>query len=108
MSAPMLALWGRLQPAFAERGLAIGKLELSGRGSWRVELEDGASVVLGRGSEDELTARVERFLRTLAQVRGRWNAALQYADLRHADGYALRLRGVTTQLARGGTANGAN
>jgi cell division protein FtsQ len=108
MSAPMLALWGRLQPAFAERGLAIGKLELSGRGSWRVELEDGASVVLGRGSEDELTARVERFLRTLAQVRGRWNAALQYADLRHADGYALRLRGVTTQPARGGTANGAN
>jgi cell division protein FtsQ len=100
-SAPMLALWRRLQPAFAERGLAIEKLRLSGRGSWRVELDNGASVVLGRGGEDELMARAGRFLRTLAQVRGRWNAPLEYADLRHADGYALRLRGVSTLPGRG-------
>jgi cell division protein FtsQ len=103
-SARMLALWQRLRPAFAERGFAIASFTLSGRGSWRAELDDGAVVVLGRGDDDELVARAERFLRTLAQVRGRWDAELEYADLRHADGYALRLRGLTTAPARGGPA----
>jgi cell division protein FtsQ len=31
-----------------------------------------------------------------AAVTGRYRAPLEYADLRHADGYAVRLRGVTT------------
>jgi hypothetical protein len=52
---------------------AAGALELtwtrctlSGRGSWRAELDTGAVIELGRGSEDELVARTERFVRTLA------------------------------------------
>jgi cell division protein FtsQ len=53
-------------------------------------------VELGRGSEAELLARTERFVRTLAQATSRWHAPLEYADLRHADGYAVRLRGVST------------
>lgn len=97
-SAQMLAMWRRLQPAFAQYGLALERLALSGRGSWRVETEDEAAVELGRGSDDEVVARSERFLRTLAQVRARFRAPLAYADLRHADGYAVRLRGVTTAL----------
>ncbi len=96
-SAPqMLGFWRRLQPAFERRGVVIERLTLSGRGSWRVETDRAAAIVLGRGSDDEVLARTERFLRTLAQVRGRWPGPLEYADLRHPDGYALRLRGVTT------------
>jgi len=58
-----------------------------------------------RGSEDELVARTERFVRTLTQVTARWQAPLEYADLRHADGYAVRLRGVgTTPPPAGGKA----
>jgi cell division protein FtsQ len=41
-------------------------------------------------------ARVERFVRTLAQVTGHYGKPLLTADLRHADGYAVRLQGVTT------------
>jgi cell division protein FtsQ len=37
-------------------------------------------------------------VRTLPQVTERYHAPLEYADLRHADGYAVRLRGVTTTL----------
>ena len=99
-SAQMLALWQRLQPAFAERGFALERLALSGRGSWRLETDDAATVELGRGSEDEVVARSERFLRTLPEVHARWKAPLEYADLRHADGYALRLRGVSTSVAK--------
>ena len=55
---------------------------------------------LGRGSAAEVQARVQRLLKTVTQVAGRYGRtpqAVETADLRHADGYALRLRGVTTQ-----------
>jgi cell division protein FtsQ len=95
-AASMLALYRRLQPVFARLELGVERLHLSGRGSWRVELDSGATVELGRGSEDEVLARTERFARTLTQVTARWQQPLEYADLRHADGYAVRLRGVST------------
>lgn len=95
-AAEMLAMAQRLQPLLAGRGLALQNLQLSQRGSWRATLDSGAEVELGRGSEDEVLARTERFVRTLAQVTGRYGQPLEYADLRHGDAYAVRLRGVTT------------
>lgn len=103
-AAAMLALYRRLQPLFAAYQLQPEALQLSGRGSWRLELDTGASVVLGRGSEDELVARSDRFLRTLGQITGRFQRDLEHADLRHADGYAVRLRGITTTFDPAGTA----
>jgi cell division protein FtsQ len=98
-AAQMLALHRRLQPLVAKLDLSIDKLSLSGRGSWRAELDSGAVVEMGRGSEDELVARAERFVRTLGQAAAEYPQPLEYADLRHADGYALRLRGVSTTPA---------
>ena len=95
-AAEMLALWQRLQPAFATRGQRIERLSLSGRGSWRAELGRGVVVEMGRGSETEVIERTERFLRTVGLMTERYRQPMLYADLRHADGYALRLRGVTT------------
>jgi len=103
-SAAMLALYRRLAPLFTAQRLEPVAMQLSGRGSWSLELDSGATVVLGRGSEDELVARSERFLRTVSQVIGRFQRDLEYADLRHADGYAVRLRGITTTLVPAGTA----
>ena len=62
----------------------------------RLELDSGAALELGRGTDDELLARTERFARTYTQVAAKWRQPLEYADLRHADGYAVRLRGVST------------
>lgn len=95
-SAQMLALARRLGPLFGRTGMQLGQLKLSGRGSWRAEFDDGAVIDIGRGSEDELVARCERFLRTVRQVSSRYAGAIEQADLRHTQGYALRLRGVTT------------
>lgn len=96
-SAPqMLAMLTKLQPVLARQDMEIARLHLSGRGSWRVELDNGAALELGRGSLDEVTARTERFIRTLPAATARWRAPLEFADLRHPDGYAMRLRGVTT------------
>jgi cell division protein FtsQ len=102
-AAQMLALQQRLQPLFAGLGMEITRMQLSGRGSWRVELADGAVVQLGRGSADEIVARSERFLRTLTQATARWKAPLLYADLRHTGGYAVRLQGVQSQPGASGS-----
>lgn len=96
-AAPMLALLGRLQPVLAPLdGGAIAQLTLSGRGSWRVALDGGAVIELGRGSDDEVLERTARFVRTLPQVIAQYQRPLLSADLRHPDGYAVRLRGITT------------
>ena len=98
-AAQMLAMLHRLEPVLERLDAGdIGALVLSGRGGWRVELDGGAAIELGRGSEDEVLARAERFVRTVAQVTGRFHRPLVSADLRHPDGYAVRLRGITTQL----------
>ncbi len=95
-AAQVLTLYQQVQPALSPLDMGIQRLHLSGRGSWRVELDTGATLELGRGSTAELLARTERFVRTVASVTARWQAPLEYADLRHTDGYAVRLRGVST------------
>jgi cell division protein FtsQ len=94
----MLAMLGRLQPLFGALEAHIEALELSGRGSWRVELDSGAQVELGRGEDDEVLERTKVFAATLTQVTQRYQRALQYADLRHSEGYAVRLKGVSTSV----------
>ncbi|WP_088285029.1 cell division protein FtsQ/DivIB [Ideonella sp. A 288] len=98
-AARMLALHRRLSPVLVRLDAGdVEALHLSGRGSWRAELEGGATLELGRGSDDEVIARAERFVRTVSQVTGTYQRPLEYADLRHTDGYAVRLKGVITQL----------
>jgi len=98
-SAAMWSLMQQLQPLLAQQGLVLARLQLSARGSWRGETDEGQVIHFGRGSEDALVARTGRFVRTLAQVTGRYRKPLISADLRHVDGYALRLEGVSTVAA---------
>ncbi|MCP5271788.1 MAG: FtsQ-type POTRA domain-containing protein [Burkholderiaceae bacterium] len=95
-AAAMWSLLRRLQPLLAAQDLPLRRLSLSARGSWRGETEEGQVIEFGRGSEDEVIARSEQFVRTLSQVTGRYRRPLLSADLRHTDGYALRLDGVAT------------
>jgi len=96
----MLALHARLAPVLArmnaEADAHIDALTLSQRGSWRAEMDNGAEIELGRGTDDEVIERTERFIGTLPEVTQRYQRPLEYADLRHHDGYAVRLKGVTT------------
>jgi len=102
----MWAMYRRLQPLLAAQSLPPHRLTLSGRGSWGVETSAGQTLALGRGSEDEILARTGTFVRTVAQVTGRYSKPLVSADLRHTGGYALRLQGVTTVAAGGIPARG--
>lgn len=104
-SAPqVLAMYQALKPLFEPLDLAIEEVDQSGRGTWSLKLDTGAVIELGRGTQDEVVARTQRFGQTLTQVTskyGRRPDALVSADLRHTDGYAVRLRGVATMAAQG-------
>lgn len=98
-SAMVARMYRVMVPLFDTLDFKLEKIELNARGSWRVWTDSGALVELGRGAERELVDRVELLLKTLPQVTARYSRtpmALLGADLRHKDGYALRLRGVST------------
>ena len=95
-AAQVLAMWHQLGPVFAPLEAAVDTLTLSSRGSWHVDLDNGAEVELGRGTEGEVIERSQRFVGTVSQVTQRYQRPLQYADLRHSDGYAVRLKGIST------------
>jgi cell division protein FtsQ len=96
-AAAMLAMLKRLAPVLGgRRDGDLVQLELSDRGSWRATLDKGAVIELGRGTDDDVIARTQRFVQTLPRVEARYQRPLETADLRHADGFAVRLKGVTT------------
>jgi cell division protein FtsQ len=91
----MLDMLRRLQPVLAPLG-DIDTVKLTERHSWSVELDNEASIELGRGTVDEVLARADRFVRTLPELQRQYPAPLSHADLRYTEGYAVKLRGTTT------------
>ncbi|WP_137921433.1 cell division protein FtsQ/DivIB [Hydrogenophaga sp. 2FB] len=97
-SVEVWSLYQLLGGEFARLDLGLERLELTERGTWRAQLDSGARVELGRGTPDELLERTRRFTGTLSQLTERYAGAVQSVDLRYPNGYALRLRGVTTVI----------
>ena len=85
-----------LQPLFARLDWRMQRLELDRRGGWRVRLAHGTVVELGRGNTEELLTRVTHFVFTVSQLSQRYAYRLEMVDLRYPNGYAVRMRGVTT------------
>jgi hypothetical protein len=74
----------------------LEQLQLSGQGSWRCPARqrrgDGTRARHAGGNGGAHA----RFIATLTQVSSRYGRDLESADLRYGNGYAIRLRGVTT------------
>ena len=82
-----------IAPLFPPYDFSVEELTLSSRGSWKAVLDTGAEIELGRGSEAEVAQRVQRLVSTVSGVASARQQTWTYADLRHTDGYALRLKG---------------
>jgi cell division protein FtsQ len=100
----VLDMYKFLKPMMAKMDLSLDKLELSQRGSWTAQLASGATLELGHGTQQEISDRLQLFFKTLTQVASRYGrtvTSLLSADLRYDNGYALRLRGVSTVVPDG-------
>jgi cell division protein FtsQ len=83
-------------------------LELNVRGSWVATLDGGAHIELGRGSTIDVIDRISKFSMGAEQVVIKLNKKMmdiQYVDLRHSEGYAMRMQGISTVDLTAGTAS---
>jgi cell division protein FtsQ len=107
-SAPrVLQMYRALEPALKPLDVALDSLTLDARGSWDAGAGQRCAAELGGGTTEDILQRVQRFVRTLPQITSQYKrsaAALESADLRYEDGYALRLKGVTTGTSAPATA----
>ena len=101
-SAQVLAMFRSLEPVFSKLDSPLVALAESSSGSWRATLQSGAVIEMGQGSEAEVGKRSRQFVESLPEVTGmhkRGVGSLLSADLRHSDGYAVRMQGVRTGAA---------
>jgi cell division protein FtsQ len=99
-SALVLAMFRQISKQMQSLDVVVEQLELSARGGWRMSLDSGAMIELGRGSEQEILKRLQNFLATHKQVLASYQRSsldqVESVDLRNGEGYAIRLRGVST------------
>ncbi|NCN98209.1 MAG: FtsQ-type POTRA domain-containing protein, partial [Rhodoferax sp.] len=98
-SAQVLAMLQTLQPLVAPIDVRIDQLELTPRGGWRAQFDSGTALELGGGSTQDVVARVVRFVKTATQATAQFKRTVEQiasVDLRHSDGYAIQLDGVST------------
>ena len=95
----MLSMHDNLSEALSPLQTKVKVLELNVRGSWLVTLERGAQIELGRGNTTDIIARATKFSMGAEKILLKLNKKvmdMQYIDLRHSEGYAMRMHGVTT------------
>ncbi|SFW20069.1 cell division protein FtsQ/DivIB [Nitrosovibrio sp. Nv17] len=68
-------------------GRRIGRMDLSPRRAWRVHLDDGLVLELGR---EQMTARLARYVRTHDHLLARLSPPPSHVDLRYPNGFAVR------------------
>lgn len=98
-SAEVVAAYRRHHAALAPLGMAIDELRLSPRRAWRLKLDNGMTLALGREQTD---ARLMRFVALYPRLFGAQAAVSADAtavapmtpvtvDLRYPDGFAVRM-----------------
>lgn len=95
----MLNMYKNVLTALSPLKQKLKTLELNARGSWIVKLDSGAHIELGRGGTVDVVDRASKFAAGVEQMLTSLNKKpvdIQYVDLRHSEGYAIRLNGVGT------------
>jgi cell division protein FtsQ len=95
----MLNMYKEVSSALHPIKGTLRNLELNARGSWIATLDGGAHIELGRGNTVDAIDRVVKFSLSVEKMLTKFNKKLldiQYVDLRHSDGYAMRMHGVST------------
>jgi cell division protein FtsQ len=84
----VLAFYRKVSQQCAGVGLKVRGVDLSGRDSWRVQLDGGAELVIGNVEPEQ---RLERFLETYPRlIQDGGGEHFSRVDLRYANGFAVR------------------
>lgn len=83
----VLAFYLEARESLGRRSLGVRGVRLSARGSWLIELDGGAHIMVGH---DRPKARLARFLATWPQLAASKSVPPVYIDLRYSNGYAVR------------------
>ena len=89
-SEEVLAYYYRLTPHFNKLALSLSQLRLEPRGAWRLQLDNGTWVMLGRRDHEVRLARLSAsWLRELAS----FSEHIRYIDLRYPNGVSVAWHG---------------
>ena len=86
-SQELVTAYGEFSGGLASLGLKPVRVELSARRAWRMQLNNGMQLVVGR---EQTLVRLARFVH-IYQHAFAGRAQLQYVDLRYPNGLAIRL-----------------
>ena len=78
----------RLLGEFSVIGREPVHVQLSQRRAWRVRLDDGMTLEIGR---EQVESRLSRFLSSYERTLAPLNRRIDYVDLRYANGFAARI-----------------
>lgn len=95
----ILDMYKELSIAFEPLQNKVKILELNSRGSWIATIDGGAHIELGRGNVVDIIERAVKFANGAEKIVKNLNKNLldvQYIDLRHSEGYAMRIQGMST------------
>ncbi len=79
----------RFNQSLALIGRQVKRVQVSERRAWRLVLDDGTLIELGR---DRVVRRLQGFVTAYARSVGELEGATDYVDLRYSNGFAVRVR----------------
>jgi cell division protein FtsQ len=100
LSHQLYRVYQTLGPVLGRIDRRLVRLELNARGSWSAVLDGGTRMEMGRGQPELLIERVQTFVDTVPTLMAHYGPRdIETVDLRYPNGYALRIRGVSTLIA---------
>ncbi len=92
MQKVMLQRYWQMQRILAPLNFSVTRLELDVRGAWRLGLDSGLVLVLGR--QEKSHERLQRFVRTYNGALAARAEQIEQVDLRYTNGFAVRWKPV--------------
>ena len=94
-SAQVLQMSQDLAPLMHEFHQTLVAVSQGSGGNWRVQTRSGLSVDLGSAPDSTATqTRLKQFMTLMPQLEARYGRAIDSADLRYPNGFAVHLQGV--------------
>lgn len=84
--AKTLEIMKGVETALADQALKMAEFKINDRAAWKIKLQAGLEIVLGRTAQLQ---KLQRFLDTFPLLGKEKIAAMQVVDLRYPNGYAV-------------------